>query len=147
MRALIVDDSALSRMIICKKVKTLVPTIQIIQGVNGQEAVDKYNSSLGGPAFDIIFLDCLMPIKDGLEVLEEIRAKDKDIKIVMLTANIQEMVKARAEELGCNAFLNKTQGDAMLPELLGVNYARLLRNNLNTVRQTLIVRVKFTAGT
>ncbi|MCH2207511.1 MAG: response regulator [Lentisphaerales bacterium] len=121
MRALIVDDSALSRMIICKKVKTLVPTIQIIQGVNGQEAVDKYNSSLGGPAFDIIFLDCLMPIKDGLEVLEEIRAKDKDIKIVMLTANIQEMVKARAEELGCNAFLNKTQGDAMLPELLGVN--------------------------
>ena len=121
MRALIVDDSALSRMMICKKVKMLVPDVQIVQGVNGQEAVDKYNTSTSGEPFDIIFIDCLMPVKDGLEALEEIRAMDKEIKIVMLTANIQEKVKAKAESLGCTAFLNKTQGDSMLPGLLGVN--------------------------
>lgn len=121
MRALIVDDSALSRMMICKKVKMLVPDIQIVQGVNGQEAVDKYNTSRDGDPFDIIFIDCLMPVKDGLEALEEIREIDKEIDIVMLTANIQEKIKEKALSLGCTAFLNKTQGDAMLPKLLGVN--------------------------
>ena len=120
MRALIVDDSALSRMMICKKVKTLVPNVQIVQGANGQEAVDKFNSSRESTPFDIIFIDCLMPVKDGLAALEEIREVDPDITIVMLTANIQEKVKQKAESLGCTAFLNKTQDDSKLPALLGI---------------------------
>ncbi|MCM8531693.1 MAG: response regulator [Lentisphaeraceae bacterium] len=121
MRALIVDDSALSRMMICKKVKTLVPDVVIVQGVNGQEAVDKYNSFKDTEPFDVIFIDCLMPIKDGLEALEEIRNIDTEIKIIMLTANIQDKVKKRAEDLGCTAFLNKTQDDSKLPSLLGLS--------------------------
>jgi CheY-like chemotaxis protein len=120
MRILVVDDSALSRMMICKKIKTLVPAAQIVQGVNGQEAVDKYNTFKDSTPFDMIFIDCLMPVKDGLEALEEIRALNTDIRIVMLTANIQEKVKTKAESLGCTAFLNKTRDDARLPELLGV---------------------------
>ncbi|NQZ58650.1 MAG: response regulator [Lentisphaeraceae bacterium] len=121
MKVLAVDDSALSRMIICKKVKQIVPDALITQAVNGQDAVDKFTEAQkGGANFDVVFLDCLMPVKDGLTALEEIRQIDKDVPVILLTANIQHKVRERAEELGCTAFLNKTGDDSLLPGLLGV---------------------------
>lgn len=49
---------------------------------DGQEALDKF----GVNSYDLIVLDIMLPIKDGVEVCREIRETNTDIPILMLTA-------------------------------------------------------------
>lgn len=49
---------------------------------NGQEALDKFDMN----SYDLVILDIMLPIKDGIEVCQEIRQTNTDIPILMLTA-------------------------------------------------------------
>ncbi|MGA9290020.1 MAG: response regulator, partial [Anaerobacillus sp.] len=54
---------------------------EVISASNGEEAIHKWKKELP----DLIVLDLMMPLKDGMETAEEIRAVD-DVPIIMLTA-------------------------------------------------------------
>ena len=58
---------------------------------------------------DLMFLDVMMPKKDGFEVCAELKADDttSDIKIVMLTAMAQELDKEKAEAAGADFYFTK----------------------------------------
>lgn len=59
---------------------------QITQAWNGQEAVDAFAASDYG-FYDIIFMDIMMPIMNGLEAAQAIRALDRpDAKTVLISA-------------------------------------------------------------
>ncbi len=60
---------------------------------------------------DLILLDVMMPKISGFEVLDILRntAETKDIKIIMLTALSQDKDKEKAESLGADDFLVKSQ--------------------------------------
>ena len=69
---------------------------------NGQEAIDQFKKSKLY-TFDYIFMDIMMPVKDGLEATKEIRALPrsdaKSVHILAMSANafesdIQECLKA-----------------------------------------------------
>lgn len=49
---------------------------------DGQEALDKF----GINSYDLVILDIMLPIKDGVEVCREIRQTNTDVPILMLTA-------------------------------------------------------------
>ena len=68
--------------------------------------------------YNIVFLDCLMPVVDGIQALRQIRVIDPDRPVVMVTANIQNKIKEEAEELKCKAFLNKTGDSAAIAAIL-----------------------------
>ncbi len=74
---------------------------------NGQEALD----SLEKNKFDLILMDCQMPIMDGYETTQRIRAKEgKDgsrIPIIALTAHALETDKDRCLEVGMDEYLTK----------------------------------------
>lgn len=53
---------------------------QVVEGYNGQDAVDHYKKVKP----DIVLLDLLMPVKDGLVALKEIIQFDPDARIVMM---------------------------------------------------------------
>jgi two-component system phosphate regulon response regulator OmpR len=55
---------------------------------------------------DIIILDIMLPGKDGLEVLKEIRARDR-IPVIMLTARGEDMDRIVGLELGADDYLAK----------------------------------------
>ena len=58
---------------------------------------------------DLMFLDIMMPKKNGYEVCEEIK-KDpelKDIYIIMLTAKGQAADKVRGEDVKANEYITK----------------------------------------
>jgi len=55
---------------------------------------------------DIIILDIMMPGKDGLEVLREIRTRH-DIPVIMLTARGEDMDRIVGLELGADDYLAK----------------------------------------
>lgn len=76
---------------------------------NGQEAVNKFIHV----KYDMILMDCMMPVMDGFEATREIRKIEKErnvekpILIVALTANASEEDKDKCLENGMNDFISK----------------------------------------
>lgn len=57
--------------------------------------------------YDVILLDLIMPKKDGLSVLEDLRRENIDKKVIILTSyNAQDMIR-KVSELGVNYFILK----------------------------------------
>ena len=67
---------------------------------------------------DVIMLDLVMPVMDGLVATRKIREVNSDIPIVALTANAFDTDRASAMDAGCNAFLPKPVKRKQLFELL-----------------------------
>jgi two-component system response regulator VicR len=62
---------------------------------------------------DLILLDIMLPIKDGMDVCREVRAK-KDTPIIMLTAKDSEVDKVLGLELGADDYVTKPFGSREL---------------------------------
>jgi two-component system chemotaxis response regulator CheY len=71
---------------------------------NGIEAV----SMVQNLRPDIVVLDISMPIKDGIEVLKEIRPINPATEIIMFTADSSEVMREFCLELGANYYVKKT---------------------------------------
>ena len=75
LRLLVVDDSTINRKICSRKIKQLVPAVEITECANGQRCLEEYqhdyNNIIG------IFLDFHMPGMDGDEVARKIREFEK----------------------------------------------------------------------
>jgi len=80
----------------------------IIKAQNGQEAV----ILTGNQAFDVIFLDIMMPIMNGFNALNIIRKMNlsKQPIIVMATALKDDVTKAKEKESGANAYVVRPFG-------------------------------------
>ncbi len=55
----------------------------------------------------LVILDLMLPILDGLEVCKRIRARDRHLPILMLTAKSEELDKVLGLELGADDYLTK----------------------------------------
>jgi CheY-like chemotaxis protein len=80
---LVVDDVTLIRTAVSKLLKLAGPRIIMNEAKNGQEAVD-ISTSINP---DIILMDVEMPVMNGIEAAKIIRQKNKEVKIIMLTAH------------------------------------------------------------
>jgi DNA-binding NtrC family response regulator len=101
MRKILVVDDELSvrdslRMIFKKD-------CQVITAGNAKEAWDKILSEEP----DLIFLDILMPQKDGMEMLKEIRESHSTIPVIMLTATKTVKTAVEAMKLGAQDYITK----------------------------------------
>jgi CheY-like chemotaxis protein len=72
---------------------------------NGQEALDLLEEK----SFDGILMDCQMPVMDGYEATQKIRAKEqfKDLPIIALTANVMLADREKALSAGMNDIVEK----------------------------------------
>lgn len=74
---------------------------QIIEAIDGQDAIDKINTTI-----DLVLMDIMMPKWSGLEVCERIRQK-VDCPIVFISAVSDEMTRIKALSLGGDDFISK----------------------------------------
>jgi len=96
-----VDDSKFQMKQIQKAILSVGH--EIFTGVNGEEGlvlVEEHKP-------DLIISDLLMPVLDGFGFVEKIRETNKEIPIIVLTADIQETTATRLGELGITALVNK----------------------------------------
>lgn len=70
---------------------------------NPNAAIQKIKSE----NFDVIFLDIVMPEKDGVELLEDIKSLNSKLPVVMMSGYSVEERKNRAKELGAITCLKK----------------------------------------
>ena len=121
----IVDDEH----VICEGLARVLSKNYIThQALSGQEAIDlvRNNSDI-----DVMLCDLKMPEMDGIEVIERVRAENKDIFIVVITAAPPQLV-CNAMKMGANGFMCKPLDIYQLEERIE-NAIRLKKANTCTV--------------
>ncbi len=98
---LVVDDSLTTRTAVCKVLKA--DGHETIEAADGKRALDMAATQ----KLDCIVLDLIMPDLGGLEVLKALREQGSKVPVVVLTADIQDVVREECLELGATDFINK----------------------------------------
>lgn len=99
-RVLIIEDDAKIRMLLKEYLEG--NGFEVITLADGNNALDFINAE----SPDIVILDIMLPGKNGLEVLKEIRQKNS-IPVVMLTAKGEDADRIVGLELGADDYLPK----------------------------------------
>ncbi|MDK2978013.1 MAG: hypothetical protein PWP52_727 [Bacteroidales bacterium] len=100
-KILLAEDNIINQRVAQTIFKNLGYEITIAQ--NGKECVNKIKEN----TFDIVFMDIMMPEKDGLEATAEIRSMGYQLPIIAMTANAREEDKTQAFNSGMNDYLAK----------------------------------------
>ncbi len=101
-KILITDDSILAR----KQLKDIISTLGspvFIEAVDGQDAIDKYKESKP----DLVFLDIVMPKKDGNAAIREIMEFDPEANIIIASSVGTQSQLKLALEAGAKDFIQK----------------------------------------
>lgn len=103
LRILLAEDHFLYQHATQKMLKTWSKFIQVVCADNGQEAIHRFQNE----SFDLVLMDLNMPVLDGYQATEIIRASS-DIPILALSsARLSLHDQKRAEHAGVNGFLKK----------------------------------------
>jgi CheY-like chemotaxis protein len=71
----------------------------------GKEFVDYLNQD--NPVIDLVFMDFLIPLINGIECIRIFRKERKSTPVIMITAYSSEQAKTEAYIAGCNEYLLK----------------------------------------
>lgn len=101
---LVEDDDALANVYLTRLQAEGFDVRRVVNGEDALVSALEYHP-------DLVLLDVMMPKVSGFEVLDIIRntPETANLKVVMLTALSQEADKERAESLGADEYLVKSQ--------------------------------------
>ena len=105
-KILIVDDEPHIRMLLEQTLEDLEDEgIDLLFAENGQTALQLIEEEKP----NLVFLDVMMPIMNGMEVCKKVKQKLKlkDIYIILLTAKGQEADRQKGLEMGADAYMTK----------------------------------------
>ncbi|MGC8487892.1 MAG: response regulator [Clostridia bacterium] len=100
-RVLVVDDAEFVRTKLTNMLRH--HGHEVVEAANGQEAVDRYRAA--NP--NIVLMDITMPIMDGIQAAQAIRAMDRDARIVICSALGQQRMVLDAIRAGAKDFIVK----------------------------------------
>ena len=83
MRILIVEDEVSLAKLVADRLQRDHYTVDISH--DGEEGLDNALSGM----YDLIILDIMLPKKNGIEILKEVRRENREVKIIMLTAKAE----------------------------------------------------------
>lgn len=115
---LTVDDDMINLKLLKSMLKKVGNVVEVIEAGNGSDAIGILKSR---DDIDLILLDIIMPVMNGIEMLKVVRADEnlRQVPIIVLTTD--ETKKSEALEFGANGFLMKPIR------------AEELKNKINTV--------------
>ncbi|TWX52592.1 response regulator [Colwellia hornerae] len=116
-RVLVVEDNAINQKVAQGLLRKF--GVQVDLAANGEEAL----SSLNNLPFDLVFMDCQMPVMDGYEATKKIRLPqskvlNRNIPIIAMTANSMQGDREKCLAAGMDDFIAKPVNPNMLQEAL-----------------------------
>ncbi len=116
-RVLLVEDNQINQLVAKGLLKGF--GLQNEVASNGAEAVDMLSHADTPNTYDLILMDCEMPVMDGYEATREIRSGNagnqyKEIPIIAMTANVMQGIRQKCTAVGMSDYLAKP----IEPELL-----------------------------
>lgn len=100
-KVLLVDDSAINRLLLCRVLHTQGIAVQT--ATNGEEGMREALND----TYDAVLMDVQMPVMDGHEATRRLRRLGYDRPIIALTAQAMVEDRQRCLQAGCNDYLSK----------------------------------------
>ena len=122
-RVLHVDDDA-EFLAVAKQCLEEQGQFQVDTALSAEEAIEKLRDS----EYDAVVADYMMPGKNGLELLKELRQEGRDIPFILFTCKSKEEIAIEALNSGVEQYIDK-QGDAE------ATYEELKRSILSAVKR------------
>ena len=100
---LVAEDNETNQAVVNSMLKKLGCRVSIAS--NGREGVDAVSTS----SYDLIFMDCQMPVMDGYEATRQIRKQEKfkEMPVIAMTANAMKGDKEKVLAAGMNDHIPK----------------------------------------
>ena len=114
-KVLIVDDNRVNLIVASGLMKP--SQVQITTATSGDEAIELCRAN----KYDLIFMDHMMPVKDGIDTLHELKdifGAEWDTPVIVLTANAIEGMKEMYLSEGFDDYLTKPMTALQLEEML-----------------------------
>lgn len=119
LRILLVEDIATNQRFTARLLERR--GYEVTVAANGQRALELYDGQNPAKLFDLIIMDCQMPVLDGFETTKAIRERERAsgryTPVIALTAIATTGQKERCEAAGMDDYLNKP---IVEEELVGV---------------------------
>ena len=112
-KILIGDDSILAR----KQLKDILSSLggrNFLDASNGQEVIDIYKEK----SPEVVFLDIVMPVKDGNTAIAEIMEYDPQADIIIVSSVGTQSQLKKAIQLGAKDFLQKPLNRRQIESIL-----------------------------
>ena len=123
-KVLLADDISEMRSILKKSLRPY-GLVNVDEANNGEDALEKYKLH----HHSLVMLDINMPLKNGIEVLKEIKAMSPDTFVVMVSADSTAENLKNALANGVNGFLVKPYSSAKVDGIIKkLNQHRLAAN-------------------
>lgn len=114
-KVLVVEDNTMNQMVIKKMLSRA--GCESVVAKNGKEALDVLfntdcNNKAGYKNFDLILMDCQMPVMDGFQATQSIRTWEKEngeshLKVLALTASSSKENEKECFQAGMDGFIAK----------------------------------------
>jgi CheY-like chemotaxis protein len=114
-RALVIDDDELVRATVTSMLEAA--GYEVLQAEDGQQGLKLFHKH----PVDLVITDILMPFKEGIETILELRQRNQEVRIIAMTGggSIGAMpILDAARQLGANAVLSKPFTKADLLETI-----------------------------
>lgn len=113
-RVLVADDNSVNRMVVRGMLKSLGCEVTLVN--DGSQALTALESGV----FDLVLMDCYMPVLDGYEATRKIRASESDARVPVLALTASAMLEDKQACLaaGMDDFLTKPISKAALKTAL-----------------------------
>ncbi|MBD1851257.1 adenylate/guanylate cyclase domain-containing protein [Leptolyngbya sp. ST-U4] len=134
-RVLVVDDNEMNRDLLSRRLLRQGHLIAMAE--NGQEALEQLQSQ----PFDLVLLDIMMPVMNGYQLLESLKA-DPDLRhipVIMISALDDLDSVVRCIELGAEDYLFKPFNPTLLKARIG---ASLEKKRLRDQEQAYLQRIQ-----
>lgn len=103
-RIMIADDHAMIRQGLRRVLEAEGDMKVVGEAENGQEALIQGKKT----SPDLILLDIIMPGRDSLEIVEELKRCKPELRILMLTSHAEDQYALRCLRAGADGYLRKT---------------------------------------
>lgn len=101
---LAVDDDMINLKLLKSMLMKNENVKEVIEAQNGSDAIGQIKSR---PDIDLMLLDIIMPVMNGLEVLKVVRSDENIEQIPIIVLTTDETKRTEALDLGANGFLMK----------------------------------------
>ena len=101
-----------------KDVLTSFGAKNFIDAANGQEAIDQYKAEKP----DLVFLDIVMPVKDGIAAVQEICEFDASADIVIVSSVGTQHQLKQAIEAGAKDFVQKPLNAEQVENIIKIRF-------------------------
>ncbi len=111
LKVLIVDDDFINRKLLQTLLKKNPSVTDMVEAENGSDALDKLKKN---PDINLILLDIMMPIVDGIEFLKIFRSNMENAHIPVIVLSTDDTRKTEVYDNGANDFLRKPVKEEIL---------------------------------